>query len=114
PGLITGLNQYRICLTTISGAEICSDIVSLFFAEENHLFVYPNPVRQSESFTVIINEKQSGELQLIDVNGRVLQKHIIQNGGAISLPAERLPSGIYFLRLAGKTLNVRTGRLVVY
>ena len=114
PSLITGLNQYRACLKTFNGAEICSDITGLYFAEENLLFVYPNPVRQSGSFTVIINEQQSGELQVIDVNGRVLQRHIIENGGAIQLPAERLPNGIYFLRLAGKNLRVKTGRLVVF
>jgi Subtilase family/Secretion system C-terminal sorting domain len=114
PVLITGLNQYRACLKTVNGAEICSDIASLYFAEENRLFVYPNPIRQGESFTVIINEQQSGELQVIDVNGRILQRHVIENGGAIQLPAERLPAGVYFLRLAGKDLKVRTGRVVVY
>jgi hypothetical protein len=114
PVLITGLNQYRACLKTVDGAEICSDIATLYFAEENRLFVYPNPVRQSESFTVIINEQQSGELQIIDVSGRVLQKFIIQNGGAIQLPAIRLPAGLYMLRLAGNNLKVRTGKLIVY
>jgi len=114
PGLITGLNQYRACLKTVNGAEICSDIVTLYFAEENRLFVYPNPVRQSESFNVIINEQQSGELQVIDVNGRVIQRFIIQNGGSIQLPAIRLPAGLYMLRLAGIDLKVRTGKLIVY
>jgi hypothetical protein len=114
PGLITGLNQYRACLKTINGNNICSDIISLLFAEENRLFVYPNPVRQNESFNVIINEQQSGELQVIDLNGRVLQKLIIQNGGAVQLPADRLPSGLYLLRMSGKNLKVRTGRIVVY
>jgi hypothetical protein len=99
---------------TASGAEICSDIASLYFAEENRLFVYPNPVRQSGSFTVIINEQQSGELQVIDVNGRVLQRLVIENGGTIQLPAIRLPAGLYLLRLAGNNLKVRTGRVVVY
>ncbi|HMK24964.1 MAG TPA: S8 family serine peptidase [Chitinophagaceae bacterium] len=114
PVLITGLNQYRACLKTVNGAGICSDIAILYFAEENRLFVYPNPVRQSESFTVIINEQQSGELQVIDVSGRVLQKFIIQNGGAIQLPAIRLPAGLYMLRLAGNNLKVRTGKLIIY
>ena len=114
PGLITGLNQYRACLKTVSGAEICSDIATLYFAEENRLFVYPNPVRQTESFTVIINDQQSGELQVIDVNGRVLQRHVIENGGSIQLPAIRLPAGLYLLRLAGNNLKVRTGKVIVY
>lgn len=114
PGLITGLNQYRACLKTVSDAEICSDIATLYFAEENRLFVYPNPLRQSGSFTVIINEQQSGELQVIDVNGRVLQRYVIESGGAIQLPAIRLPAGLYLLRLAGNNLKVRTGKLVVY
>ena len=114
PGLITGLNQYRVCLKTVNGAEICSDIATLYFAEVNRLFVYPNPVRQSEFFTVIFNDQQSGELHVIDVNGRVLQRYVIENGGSIQLPAIRLPAGLYLLRLAGNDLKVRTGRIVVY
>jgi len=114
PALITGLNQYRVCLKTLSGTDICSDITSLYFAEENRLFVYPNPVRQSESITVIINEQQSGELQVIDVNGRVVQRFAVENGGSIQLSANRLPAGLYLLRLAGKNLKVRTGKVVVY
>ena len=113
PGLITGLNQYRACLKTVNGAEICSDIASLYFAEENRLFIYPNPVRQTESFTVITNEQQSGELQIIDVNGRIVQRILI-GGGAIQLFALRLPGGLYLLRLAGNNQKIKTGRLVVY
>ncbi|MBK9569842.1 MAG: S8 family peptidase [Chitinophagaceae bacterium] len=113
PGLITGLNQYRACLKTVNGADICSDIASLYFAEENRLFIYPNPVRQTESFTVITNEQQSGELQIIDVNGRIVQRILI-GGGAIQLFALRLPGGLYLLRLAGNNQKIKTGRLVVY
>jgi hypothetical protein len=113
-GLITGLNQYRVCLKTINGPEIFSDIIPLYFAEENRLFVYPNPVRQSELYTVIINEQKSGELQVIDVNGRVLQRVIVENGGAIQLPSSLLPGGVYLLRLADRNLKVKTSRLVVY
>jgi hypothetical protein len=114
PGLITGLNQYIAFLTTVNGAEICSDLISLIFAEENKLFVYPNPVPKDGTFTVIINEQQSGELQVIDINGRILQRIVINNGGSIQLSANRLPAGLYLLRLAGNNLNVRTGRVVVY
>ena len=113
-GLFTGLNQYRACLKTVNGTEICSDITYLYFAEENRLFVYPNPVRRGESFTIIINEQHSGELQVIDVNGRVLQRYVIENGGSISFPSIRLPAGLYLLRFAGKNLKVRTGKIVVY
>ncbi len=113
PALITGLNQYRVCLKTVSGAALCSDIASLYFADKDQLFIYPNPVRQSESFTVITNEQQPGELQIIDVNGRVYQRILIA-GGAIQLFTLRLPKGLYLLRLAGNNLKVKTGRLVVY
>jgi hypothetical protein len=106
------------CLTLVRGTSCrcCSVcfIASLYFAEQNRLFVYPNPVRQSEFFTVIFNEQQSGEFQLIDVNGRVLQRYVIENGGAIQISANRLPAGLYLLRLARNNLKVRIGRIFVY
>ena len=114
PGLINGLNKYQTCLKTVNGTEICSDITLLLFAEENQLFVFPNPVRQSDFFTVIFNEKQSGEFQLIDVNGRVLQRYVIENGGAIQIPANYLPVGLYLLRLTGNNLKVKTGKVVIF
>jgi len=101
-------------LKMVNGATICTDITALLFAEENQLFIFPNPVRQSEFFTIIFNDKQSGELQVIDVNGRVLQRYVIENGGAIQLPADRMPAGLYFLRLAGNNLKMKTGRVIVY
>jgi hypothetical protein len=114
PWLINGLNQYQTCLKTVNGTEICSDITSFLFAEENQLFVFPNPVRQSDFFTVIFNEKHSGEFQLIDINGRVLQRYVIENGGAIQIHANYLPVGLYLLRLKGNNLKVRTGKVVIF
>jgi len=114
PRLINGQNKYIACLKMVNGATICTDITALLFAEENQLFIFPNPVRQSEFFTIIFNDKQSGELQVIDVNGRVLQRYVIENGGAIQLPADRMPAGLYFLRLAGNNLKMKTGRVIVY
>ena len=113
------ITRARVCAESkISGEDMYfrrkKDILSPFFPEENRLFVNPNPVRQSGSFAVIINEQQSGELQVIDVNGLVLQRLIIENGGSIQLPAIRLPAGLYLLRFAGNNLKVRTGRLVLY
>jgi hypothetical protein len=114
PGLVTGLNQYRVYLTTVNGVVIYSDIVSLYFAEQDRLFVYPNPVEQKRSFTIIINEQLSGELQVMDISGRILQRIIVEGGGAVQLPADRLSAGIYLLRMTGKNLKVKTGKLVVY
>jgi hypothetical protein len=114
PSLITGVNQYRACLKTGNGAEICSDVIYLYFAEPNQLFVYPNPVRQSELFNVILNEQLSGELQVIDMNGRVLQKFSIENGGVVQRLSDRLPAGLYLLRLISGNQQPVVGKLIVY
>jgi hypothetical protein len=114
PELITGVNQYRACLKTVNGTEICSEIIYLYFAEPHQLFVYPNPVRQSELFTVIINEQLSGELQVIDMNGRVIQRFNIENGGTVQRLPDRLPSGLYLLRFIGNNQQSVIAKLIVY
>jgi hypothetical protein len=114
PLLITGVNQYRACLKTVNGTEICSEIIYLYFAEPHQLFVYPNPVRQSELFTVIINEQLSGELQVIDMNGRVIQRFNIENGGTVQRLPDRLPSGLYLLRFIGNNQQSVIAKLIVY
>ncbi|MEO6612108.1 MAG: S8 family peptidase [Chitinophagaceae bacterium] len=111
--LQNGLNQYRVYLGMVNGSRIYSDIIPLYFSVEEQLFIFPNPVRQGASFSVVFNERHNGELQIIDINGRILQRLAVATD-IIQLPATKLPAGIYLLRLAGYRIPVKTAKLVVY
>ncbi len=111
--LLAGLTQYRIYLETTGGTRIYSDIAPLYFAAENELFVYPNPVKRGASAIVVLNEKHTGQLQLTDLFGRIIQSWLVTTD-QIPIPTARLQSGIYLLRLADFRKKIKTGRLIVY
>lgn len=108
-----GLNQFRIVLNTANGLKIYSAIASVFYADESNLFLYPNPVKRGGLFTIIFNDKQSGELIITDATGRALKRMNVQTG-MIQLTTANLPSGVYFLHLKGGTTNIQAAKLVVY
>ncbi len=111
--LLAGLTQYRIYLETTGGTRIYSDIAQLYFVSENELFVYPNPVKKGTVAMVVLNEKHTGQLQLTDLFGRIIQSWLVTTE-QIPIPTTRLQSGIYLLRLADFRKKIRTGRLIVY
>ena len=111
--LFTGLQQYRICLETSGGSRIYSDIAPLYFAAEDDLFVFPNPVKKGITTYVVLSQTYSGELQLVDMFGQILQRWPVTTD-MIPIPTERLQAGVYLLRLSGFGKKIKTGKLIVY
>jgi hypothetical protein len=111
--LFTGLQQYRIWLETSGGSRIYSDIAPLYFAAEDDLFVFPNPVKKGTTTYVVLSQTYSGELQLMDMFGKIIQRWPITTD-MIPIPTERLQAGIYLLRVAGFDKKIRSGRVIVF
>ena len=72
-------------------------------AEKAGLQIFPNPVNQNESLTIVSND-EIGNLQLIDISGKVIfSKKIATTETTITAPKN---AGVYFLQLSGKTVKV--------
>ena len=61
----------------------------------------PNPVRESMMITLAKEGKYNGEIQIIDLFGRVLfsQKYALENRQQIEFNLAHFPSGVYFLKV---------------
>ncbi|MBS3914575.1 MAG: type IX secretion system membrane protein PorP/SprF [Bacteroidetes bacterium] len=59
--------------------------------------VYPNPVSETLMFK---NESFRGEIALLDLNGKRLNRINVDKDGIIEMSVTQYPSGIYFLRYA--------------
>jgi hypothetical protein len=81
------------------------------FAEENPLSIYPNP--SSQYFTIKWLGAKNGQVQLLDLQGRVLQGIDLTEGIGILNTAADLPNGMYLIRVSSVKGEVRTQKVVL-
>lgn len=76
----------------------------------NVLTVYPNPAK--DGLNILINDyvKEDFSVQLIDMFGRIVMKYsgekYTKDKISLSIPLSNLSSGIYYLRLSSKNLDI--------
>ncbi|MEA3497094.1 MAG: immunoglobulin domain-containing protein, partial [Bacteroidota bacterium] len=87
--IIISVNQY--------GTEHSTDI------EENNLeatmFIYPNPFKHLTNIVLPSFEKNIKQMQLIDINGRVVRQQNDIEGNKITIYKNDLSKGLYFVRV---------------
>ena len=71
------------------------------------LSVYPNPF--SQRFQVRLNGMQSGLLDVYDAQGCIVLS-MEMNGNEAMIDAERVPGGIYLMKLRGSETAVRMAK----
>lgn len=110
--LHAGSNQYRAVLELADGRMIYSEIATLYFTGSNPAAVYPNPVFQNGTLTILTEQREDVQFQLIDTYGRVvLQKTLTEYPEQVSLL--NLQKGMYYFRLLQKNKKVQTGKLLI-
>lgn len=114
PGLRTGATSYRAYLETVNGNRIVSELVTIIYSAEDRIFVYPNPVRRGQPFTLVLNDNQNGEIQVLEASGRLMRAIPFSYGGVLTIETSSLSAGIYLLKIRGHERIVQTAKLVVY
>ncbi|MFT5998639.1 MAG: subtilisin-like proprotein convertase family protein [Neolewinella sp.] len=95
---------YRLRQEDVDGRVSYSDIKTAQFGEQLGLVLFPNPTENRLSYR-FPNQEDPLPYTLVDVNGRIVAKGLLQpQGGSLELAA--YPSGIYFLRASGETRKV--------
>lgn len=77
--------------------------------------VYPNPATNYAQANIVINDYQDVQLELIDVNGRVVQQQtrsLKPGKHTLTFQLDRTPPGIYFVKAKSEKLN-DTKRLII-
>jgi hypothetical protein len=70
-------------------------------AEENNLWVYPNPVRDSFRIRGLT---APAVVVVTDMGGKIIWEQTVT--GSESIPASSWPAGVYLLRVQGQTVKV--------
>jgi hypothetical protein len=65
------------------------------------LLAYPNPTEGLVTLHQLSeSEPETINLQVIDINGKIIYTVTISNPGSVDLASQKLPAGIYFLKIA--------------
>ncbi len=94
--------EYTALITQAKGTNTGKDIVKTVngIAEkgEGSFTIYPNPV--SNNFTVTYSpEFMKKELQIVDINGKLLKKVLLTGAGTQNIRVDGLKEGVYFIHI---------------
>ncbi len=74
--------------------------------ESEGIKVYPNPFKNDFSVDIITDVHFGQQLQLFDLNGRLLFSKEINRTGIHAIETNKMPSGFYMLRIGSKALKL--------
>lgn len=74
-----------------------------------NIAIYPNPVK--EALTVILPAGTEGQIELLDMQGRVALRQSL-SGGVQQLNVSSLTAGHYLYRITKKSSLLASGKLV--
>jgi len=106
--IITNYAWHRIGENFIDIINDVSDINGSLTA----MSIAPNPVYQTALVSIPSLEAEDATLQLFNVDGRLLQTQLVQQGQA-TINAALLNSGIYFLQVIKEGKIISSGRIVI-
>ena len=104
PVHMPGVNYYKNEISKPTASKLIS-------AMDDPLSIYPNP--SSRYFTIEWLGAQNGEAQLLDIQGRVLQRINLTQGIGILNTAGHLPNGMYLIRVSSSEGEVRTQKVLL-
>ena len=108
PTNLTGVNKIsysQYYLIPRNGADIGTGLQQ--YLTENDLVVYPNPVSDNLNVTLRTNAFQVTNLAVYDLNGKLVMSQPVSDN-RISVSANGLATGSYFLRLSDGKASVTT------
>ncbi|MEP7257215.1 MAG: S8 family peptidase [Flavitalea sp.] len=111
--LTKGVNYYRASVTFSNGLSVYSPVETILYFPAQPVIAFPNPVRQSQPFTLIAQEPGIYSFVIYTLNGKIFHRgtlnDIKQQISGISFPA-----GVYLLKYFSQQGNSFIQNLVVY
>ncbi|MGC4036527.1 MAG: T9SS type A sorting domain-containing protein [Chitinophagaceae bacterium] len=103
--------RYRLKIFNEDKSVIYSNVVSVVFGSSDQpMKIYPNPVIKSAVIDIYSSSERDIVISMVDAHGRNVQKltrHLNKGNNRVTLPTERLVSGIYFLFVDTERKTVR-------
>ncbi|MCU0445168.1 MAG: S8 family serine peptidase [Microscillaceae bacterium] len=108
-----GINYYRVELTDNQGLKIYSSEAFAYYLPKDEFLLAPNPVRLGEDMTLLDEEEQIENVEIINSFGKIVGSEVLGFGSFKYLTTSQLSSGVHFLRFVTKSGKVIVKRFVV-
>lgn len=113
PSLEGGVSPYRALIYLEDGTVIETDIVYIFYADENTYFVFPNPLKKdTEELEVLTNSDGVAVLFYNSLGTLVKTQNI--NTALARINMTDLAAGLYFYSILRRNEPVKSGKLILY
>ncbi len=101
-------------ITVIDSSETVVKILNVVEEKTENIAVhmFPQPASKAINF-VFEKEIKEGTLVVMDINGRAMQSHMINNVSHLAVNISALSSGMYFYQIYGQNQLVKNGKLQV-
>lgn len=103
----TEVGEYLVILYAINGSCIKTDSIVIIVDEmvgtnnielHSNILLFPNPANDRVSFKLNGNLLASS-VEIIHMNGSILQKQVIDTMNNFNVAIDRIPGGVYFVRI---------------
>lgn len=106
-----GINYYRLRMGGTDYKTSYSDIVSVEFVPQAvNVNIHPTLIHQESTIKIELEEVSvpSIEVEIIDINGKILQQQHIESadGQSFDLELNNLPKGVYILHIQGHQIEL--------
>lgn len=111
-----GENLYRFRIKLANGTIIYNPMITVYYTSDSEpVIVYPNPVAQSSSFSLIALSVGKYTWRLIDISGKIIKEEPI-NSTYSSISASSLARGMYIIQIFDTTQNqlISNTKLIIY
>ncbi|WP_027379525.1 DUF3472 domain-containing protein [Chryseobacterium daeguense] len=98
-------HQWILEPVSASASKEGSNSMNVFGEKSQTSTLYPNPVKQGESFYINLPEQDQYELKIVNTEGLTVKSQSI-NGGKTMISTSGMRSGIYFYNAKGKAQTI--------
>lgn len=93
------ITYYQLVQYDFDGKKNYSPVISVVNNKQNEASVYPNPGK--DNFSILFGDQKVESITILDINGAVVYKEIIEQGKDFVNVSPDLSSGVYYLNLIG-------------
>lgn len=111
--LTRGVNNYQLQIKLANGTVIYSNVESVYYFPDIPVIVYPNPAKQNQPVSIIVQTPGIFFINVYDASGRMILSESLD---AIyqQLPPLRLSKGLYLVKIISQGAKPFVEKLIVY
>jgi hypothetical protein len=113
PSLQQGINQYRLAIQLTNGKTIYSEVVPIYYFNNQNVIIFPNPANQKDAIHILASRAGRTSIHIYNTSGALIKQLRLKDLQQ-QIPPLQLNKGLYFIKIIDEEQGaVSTQKLVV-